>query len=107
MPSLYGIEVLRVIDYEVPQSVELLRIRPSFASVDVEKAERRKLGELGLITLAANKYRLQLRTSNPAGLVYTGKMTANEGGAVTCKPLSEIDDEIRKQTSAQGSAVRE
>ena len=82
-----------------------MRIRPSFASVDVEKAKRRKLGELGLITLAANKYRLLLRTSNPAGLVYTGKMTANEGGAVTCKPLSEIDDEIRKQTSAQGSAV--
>ena len=35
--------------------------------------------------IATLKYQLLLRTSNLPGLVSTGKMIANEGGAVTCK----------------------
>ena len=61
---------------------------PSFASVDVEKVEPRKLDEDKARPLES-KYQLSLRTSNLPGLVSTGKMTANEGGAVTCKFISE------------------
>jgi hypothetical protein len=39
-----------------------------------------------------SKYQLLLRTSNLPGLVSTGKMIANEGGAITCKFNSFEED---------------
>jgi len=64
---------------------------PSFASVDVEKVKPRKLDEDKARPLES-KYQLSLRTSNLPGLVSTGKMIANEGGAVTCKFNSFEED---------------
>ena len=55
--------------------------------VDFEKAQRRKLCELGLIILVANKYRIALRTSNPAGLISRAKwfrMREAEQQVVSC-----------------------
>lgn len=67
-----------------------LRVRfspgpPSFASVDVEKAEHRKLCKVIRGVWGVTKYQLLLLTSNPAGLVLKGKMKLNEGGGFTCK----------------------
>ena len=39
--------------------------------------EEKSVGRIG----GPSKYQLLLRTSNPPGLVYMGKMLANEGGA--------------------------
>jgi hypothetical protein len=38
-----------------------------------------------------SKYQLSLRTSNLPGLVSTGKMIANEGGAITCKFINGVE----------------
>ena len=63
---------------------------PSFASVDVEKVKPRKLDE-DKATAPESKYQLLLRTSNLPGLVSTGKMIANEGGAITCKFIYGVE----------------
>ena len=63
---------------------------PSFASVDVEKVKPRKLDEDKARPLES-KYQLLLRTSNLPGLVSTGKMIANEGGAITCKFINGVE----------------
>ena len=63
---------------------------PSFASVDVEKIKPRKLDEDKARPLES-KYQLLLRTSNLPGLVSTGKMIANEGGAITCKFINGVE----------------
>ena len=54
------------------------------------------------------KYQLRLRTSNLPGLVITGKMLANEGGANTHKfiyiaSVAEMDQRLREEQEEIGS----